>query len=298
MSERGTASRRWFARALTAAAVVLALTGTTVADAARAALAPCPTSRYRSARTLIIAHASGDWFGPPNTIEMLRASKAAGADVLDTDVRVTKDGQLVASHDDVVKVGRVQRSISRSTLAELRTLDLGDEWAGPRKNFPLRGKAVRVPTVPEVLAAFPKALISMEFKATGGERALCSLLRSTKRTGDVYIGSAGDAAVDVFAPLCPEVTTTVTDAMVPTMRAARQSGAAWCSPSPIGQPPLSRGSTFRLTKASVEWNHAHGLAMFTWTADTEASLRFVATLGVDGVYTARADLAKRILNRS
>ena len=298
MSERGTASRRWFARALTAAAVVLALTGTTVADAARAALAPCPTSRYRSARTLIIAHASGDWFGPPNTIEMLRASKAAGADVLDTDVRVTKDGQLVASHDDVVKVGRVQRSISRSTLAELRTLDLGDEWAGPRKNFPLRGKAVRVPTVPEVLAAFPKDLISMEFKATGGERALCSLLRSTKRTGDVYIGSAGDAAVDVFAPLCPEVTTTVTDAMVPTMRAARQSGAAWCSPSPIGQPPLSRGSTFRLTKESVDWNHAHGLAVFTWTADTEASLRFVATLGVDGVYTARADLAKRILNRS
>ena len=283
------------ALSLAATAAVVAGVGT---DAARAALAPCPTSRYRSARTLIIAHASGDWFGPPNTIEMLRASKAAGADVLDTDVRVTKDGQLVASHDDVVKVGRVQRSISRSTLAELRTLDLGDEWAGPRKNFPLRGKAVRVPTVPEVLAAFPKDLISMEFKATGGERALCSLLRSTKRTGDVYIGSAGDAAVDVFAPLCPEVTTTVTDAMVPTMRAARQSGAAWCSPSPIGQPPLSRGSTFRLTKESVDWNHAHGLAVFTWTADTEASLRFVATLGVDGVYTARADLAKRILNRS
>ena len=283
------------ALSLAATAAVVAGVGT---DAARAALAPCPTSRYRSARTLIIAHASGDWFGPPNTIEMLRASKAAGADVLDTDVRVTKDGQLVASHDDVVKVGRVQRSISRSTLAELRTLDLGDEWAGPRKNFPLRGKAVRVPTVPEVLAAFPKDLISMEFKATGGERALCSLLRSTKRTGDVYVGSAGDAAVDVFAPLCPEVTTTVTDAMVPTMRAARQSGAAWCSPSPIGQPPLSRGSTFRLTKESVDWNHAHGLAVFTWTADTEASLRFVATLGVDGVYTARADLAKRILNRS
>ena len=82
------------------------------------------------------------------------------------------------------------------------------------------------------------------------------------------------------------------------MRAARQSGEAWCSPVPIGQPPLSRGSTFRLTKESVEWNHAHGLAVFTWTADTEASLRFVATLGVDAVYTARADLAKRILNRS
>ncbi len=295
MGKRGRASRRRSPRAVTSAAIVLALAGIAVADAAPA---PCPTSRYRSARTLIIAHASGDWFGPPNTVEMLRAAKAAGADVLDIDVRVTKDGQLVASHDDVVKAGPTQRSISRSTLAELRTLDLGDGWAGPRKNFPLRGKAVRVPTVPEVLAAFPKDLISMEFKVTGGERSLCSLLRSTKRTGDVYIGSAGDAAVDVFAPLCPEVTTTVTDAMVPTMRAARQSEAAWCSPSPIGQPPLTRGTTFRLTKESVDWNHAHGLAVFTWTADTEAALRFVATLGVDGVYTARADLAKRILNRA
>ncbi len=292
MSKRG---RLRSARAVTAAAIVLALAGTTVADAAPA---PCPRSPYRSDKTRIIAHASGDWFGPANTIEMLRSAKAAGADVLDIDVRVTKDGQLVASHDDIVKVGPTQRSIRRSTLAELRNLDLGDGWAGPKKNFPLRGKAVRIPTVPDVLAAFPKDLISMEFKVTGGEQALCSLLRSTKRTGDVYIGSAGDAAIDVFTPLCPEVTTTVTDAMVPIMRSARQSGAAWCSPAPIGQPPLFRGSTFRLTRESVAWNHAHGLAVFTWTADTEASLRFVATLGVDGVYTARADLAKRILNKS
>ena len=138
----------------------------------------------------------------------------------------------------------------------------------------------------------------MEFKVTGGERSLCSLLRSTRRTNDVYVSSAGDAAIDAFAPLCPEVTTTVTDAMVPLMRAARQSGAAWCSPVPIGQPPLSRGATFRLTTESVEWSHAHGLAVFTWTAETEASLRFVASLGVDAVYTARADLAKRILNRT
>ena len=283
------------ARVVTAVALAVALGGARPAVAAAAA---CPTSPYRSARTLIIAHASGDWFGPANTIEMLRAAKAAGADVLDIDVRVTKDGHLVASHDDVVKAGPLRRSISRSTLAEMRSLDLGDGWAGPRKDFPLRGKAVRVPTVPEVLAAFPMNLISLEFKVTGGERSLCSLLRSAKRTGDVYISSAGDAAIDTFKPLCPEVTTTVTDAMVPTLRAAQQSGAAWCSPVPIGQPPLSNGSTFRLTKESVDWNHAHGLAVFTWTADTEASLRFVAKLGVDAVYTARADLAKRILNRS
>lgn len=282
------------ARIVTALALVGALA---FAETADAAIAACPKSPYRSARTRIIAHASGDWFGPANTIEMLRAAKAAGADAIDLDVRVTEDGHLVASHDDVVKVGSARRSIRTSTLAELRTLDLGDGWAGPKKTFPLKGKAVRIPTVAEVLAAFPKNLISIEFKVTGGERALCSLLLSTKRTSDVYVSSAGDAALNTFAPLCPEVTTTVTDALVPVMRAARQSGAAWCSPVPIGQPPLSSGSTFRLTKESVDWNHAHGLAVFTWTADSEASLRFVAGLGVDAVYTARADLAKKIFGR-
>jgi glycerophosphoryl diester phosphodiesterase len=211
----------WCSRAVATVAVVtgFAFGSMQVADAATAS---CPSSRYRSARTRIIAHASGNWFGPANTVEMLRAAKAAGADIVDIDVRVTKDGQLVASHDDVVKVGSTQRSISRSTLAELRSLDLGDGWAGPKKDFPLRAGTVRIPTVSEVLAAFPTTLISMEFKVTGGERALCTLLRSNKRTGGVYIGSAGDAAVDAFAPLCPEVTTTVTDAMVPVMRAARQ----------------------------------------------------------------------------
>ena len=65
--------------------------------------APCPPSIYRSNSTLIIAHAGGDFFGPPNTIEMMRAAKAAGADILDADVRITKDGVLVAAHDDLVQ---------------------------------------------------------------------------------------------------------------------------------------------------------------------------------------------------
>jgi glycerophosphoryl diester phosphodiesterase len=279
--------------------VVTAVAVTLSVPMSEAAVA-CPPSRYRSAPTKVIAHASGDYFGPPNTIEMLRAAKKAGADILDVDIHVTSDGELVASHDDLINVAPAGAkpktlSISESTAATVAAINLGPTWPGPKNNYPLARKQVRVPTVEAVLNAFPKDTISLEFKVTGGEQQLCDLLRQTKRTRDVYVGSAGDAAVDRFKPLCPEVTTTVTDAMVVVMRRVRESGEPWCAPVLIGQPPLRTGS-FSLSAEYVKWNHDHGLAVFTWTADDEATLKWVATLGVDAVYTARPDLAKKIFN--
>ncbi len=242
-------------------------------------IAGCVPSAFRSDRPVIIAHASGDWFGPANSIEMMGGSLAAGAEVLDLDIRMSADGILVASHDD----GIGETSIVDSTWQELQTLDLRDAWSNPKQ---LAYKnPVRIPTVESVFAAFPDKRFSLEFKVTGGEQQLCDLLRETKRTQSVYVSSAGDAAIDNFKPLCPEVVTTVTDAMVPIMQAAQRLGQDWCAPVPIGQPPLNQGD-FTLTKEAVDWEHAHGLAVYTWTADDEESLRLVKSLGVDGVYTA------------
>jgi glycerophosphoryl diester phosphodiesterase len=247
----------------------------------------CLPSPYRSAQPLIIAHASGDFLGPANTIEMMRAAIDSGADVIDVDIRITADGVLVGAHDDQLE----DRSIASSTLTELQELDLRDSWRNPRRL--VFAKPVRIATVESVLTAFPQKRISLEFKVTGGEQTLCDLLRATKRTRDVYVSSAGDAAIDTFSPLCPEVTTTVTDAMVPIMQAARESDTPWCAPVPIGQPPLEF-----VTAASVEWSRQHGLATYTWTADDEESLRKAFEAGVDGVYTGQPDLARRILEAS
>ena len=273
-------------------AVVLA-----VAQSARAATTSCPPSPYLSARPLIIAHASGSYFGPPNTIEMMRAAIAAGADVVDADVRTTKDGVLVASHDDTIRVDATHTvSIAATTYAELSRVDLGNTWVGPRHDRPLAGRGVHVPTIDAILRAFPGRRVGLEFKTTGGEASMCTLLRTQHRTGDAFVSSAGDAAVDRFKPLCPEVTTTVTDAMVVEFQKAQATGGAWCAPVKIGQPPLASG-TFRLTRADVSWDHAHGLADFTWTADDRTSLSAAAALGVDGVYTSRPDLARTIFRR-
>ena len=203
-------------------------------------------------------------------------------------VRMTKDGVLVAAHDDVVKAssGRAV-SIARTTYAELRLIDLGDMWAGPARNYPLAGTHVSVPTIKSVLETFPGNQVGLELKVDGAEEAACSLLRSLKRTGDTFISSGGDGPVTRFKSICPEAVTTVTDAMETEYLHAEATDSPWCARVGIGQPPLvDRG--VELTKENVQWDHDHGLADYTWTANTQSALRAVARLGVDAVYTDRA----------
>jgi glycerophosphoryl diester phosphodiesterase len=260
--------------------------------------ATCPPSSFVRAKPLVIAHASSTYFGPGNTIVGMRASLKAGADALDADIRITADGVLVAAHDDSLKAATgVDASISRSTFAEIRKLDAARTWKNPKGTYALRGRGITVPSIEEILRTFPKQRMSLEFKVTGGEQTLCDLLRTLKRTADVWVGSAGDAAVDTFKPLCPEVVTTVTDAMVPVMQAARETGSDWCAPVPIGQPPFYRTSGTWLTKESVRWSRDHGLATFTWTVDDPKDLAIVKKVGADGVYTGRPDLARKIFDR-
>jgi glycerophosphoryl diester phosphodiesterase len=279
-----------------ALAVVLVVSVATRADVVGAA--SCPKSPFISSPPLIIAHASSTYFGPPNTLVGMRAALKAGADALDADVRLTADGVLVASHDDTLDSFSTSKGSLRSTtLAQLKKLDAASKWKDPSGRFSLRGKGVRVPTIEEVLRAFPNRRISLEFKVTGGEKTMCDLLRKLKRTGDVWIGSAGDAAVDRFKPICPEVVTTVTDAMVVVMREVQRTGIAWCAPVPIGQPPFANGTRTFVTKKSVDWAREHGLASFTWTVDNPDDLDAAIRAGVDGIYTGRPDLARQRIAR-
>ena len=259
--------------------------------------AACPPSPFRHTRMLVIAHAGGEGLGPANTLEAMRASMKAGADVNDADVHITADGVLVAVHDDTVDATTNGTGLVRDkTLAELQALDASWSFAGPANDFPLRGTGVTIPTIEAVLTEFPNTLTSLEFKDDSGPapRVMCDLLRKLGRTGNVYMSSDTDPVIEEFKTLCPEVATTVTDALVPVMRAAQASGVAWCSPVPIGQPPYNENR--KPTAASLKWSHDHGLANFTWTVDDPATLRYLAKIGMDAVYTRRPDVARKIVD--
>ena len=145
-------------------------------------------------------------------------------------------------------------------------------------------------TIEEILTSLPGRLTSLEFKDDTGPapEVMCALLRRLGRTKTVHMSCDTDPAIEQFKADCPEVTTTVTDAMVPIMRAAQTAGTAWCSPVPIGQPPFS--ADHKPTKASLKWSHDHSLANFTWAVDDPDAIRHLTSIGVAGVYTRQPDI--------
>ena len=159
------------ARALLTLALLLVL-------AAPAAAAGNP---WLERRPLNIAHQGGEDEFPSNTMFAYKSALAIGADMLELDVNITKDGQNVVMHD--THLGRMchpELDVNDFTLAELKAnfdpacRDWKDSYAGIAtgerkvpKDLRKRGftrEDFQISSLREVLEAFPGTLVNIEIK--------------------------------------------------------------------------------------------------------------------------------------
>jgi glycerophosphoryl diester phosphodiesterase len=112
----------------------------------------------------IIAHRGASGLAPENTLSSIRKALEIGVDYIEIDVRLSKDGVVMVSHDSSLKrVGRINKSVQSLTLKELKEIDVGS-WFG--KAF--AGESM--PTLTEVLtviSSHPKPCgLMIELKQT------------------------------------------------------------------------------------------------------------------------------------
>src|SRR4051794_7165353 len=138
---------------------------------------------------LNIAHQGGEDEFPSNTLYAFRKAVRAGADMLELDIGVTKDGKVIVMHDTTVD-GKTNGhgTVASKTLAQIKRLDAAYWFAPARQDhyghdhpsaaYRLRGIATgrrpapkgftaadfRVPTLSEVMRAFPHTPINVEIK--------------------------------------------------------------------------------------------------------------------------------------
>lgn len=112
-----------------------------------------------------------------NTLPSIGAAFAAGATMVEVDIRPSADGVLMLNHEENLECKTDGRGkIYDHTVAELKTLDVGYGFtADGGATYPLRGKGVGVmPTLAEALAAFPDQAFLLDHK--DGSRATAELL--------------------------------------------------------------------------------------------------------------------------
>jgi glycerophosphoryl diester phosphodiesterase len=235
---------------------------------------------------IVIAHRGAPAEAPENTLPAFEAAVRAGADALELDVRLTADGAPVVIHD-----ATLDRTTDRTgpvgalTLAELRALDAGWHFTPDAgRTHPHRGGAARIPTLGEVLWAFPGLSVLVEIKEPPAQEAVRRVLLQEDATERCVVAAEHQEALRLFDE-------------PPFVRGASGqeiSSLYWAvmlrrrPPRPrfrfLSVPLRHRGLPVP-TAGFVAAARASGCAVHVWTVDSPATARRLWRRGVAGIVT-------------
>jgi len=161
--------------------------------------------------TLVVAHRGASAYAPENTMEAYRLAVKMRADAIELDVHLTRDGELAVIHDDTLErtTDQVGAVLDR-TMPELRSADAGYAFEAPDGTTPFRGKGLRIPTLPEVLAWLPEGIgLVVELKAREATAPTVEALRGSRvrEAGGVSVISFDEQAINEARELDPALPT-------------------------------------------------------------------------------------------
>ncbi|MFG2983739.1 glycerophosphodiester phosphodiesterase [Streptomyces sp. NPDC048258] len=214
---------------------------------------------------LTIGHRGVMGVEPENTLRSYLRAERSGMDAIALDLRLSKDGALVALHDpEVDRTTDGSGAVADLTLAELSGLDAGE--------------GERVPVFEDVLDAVRVPLrVSVRDRAAAG--VLAELLLRRDLTARVEVASSDEALLAGTARQVPGVRTVLhadsaDDTAGDLVARARTAGAATIAVD-----------IRRLSLETVEAAHAAGLRVTGLGVNTLDQLRLARALGLDGAAT-------------
>jgi glycerophosphoryl diester phosphodiesterase len=241
----------------------------------------------RRERPLVFAHRGGAKLGPENTIAAFARGLESGADGLELDVRLSRDGEVMVIHDDTVD----RTTDGRGPVAQHTANELG------RMN--VLGSDDGVPRLAEVLARFPNAPMIVELKE-GPElgRRAAEVVRRAGAFDRVVIGSYMRSALRAVRRSEPRVPTGSSHEECRLALFASRIGLAprWAAYRAF-QVPERTEATRIVSRQFVRLAHAAGLAVQVWVVDEPDDIMRLLDMGVDGIISDRPDLAVDTLRR-
>ena len=250
------------------------------------------TRPFLAQTPIALAHRGGALYGPnvglENTMTAFGNAVAMGYTHLETDVHVTRDGRLVAFHDN-----RLDRVSDHTGL--IRELS----WAQVREAT--LGETEHVPLLTDVLDAWPEIYLNVDLKAFGTGAPLWALIEERGLHDRVCVGSFSERRISEFRRFARgRVVTSAAPPGVALVRyAPRWLTRVLHSPAEVFQVPATiplRGRQVTVvTRRLVDTVHAHGKQVHVWTIDDAAEMNRLLDLGVDGLVSDRIDVLKQVL---
>lgn len=238
---------------------------------------------------LAFAHRGGaghpELLGLENTVTAFRHASDLGYVYLETDVQATSDGALFAFHDD--QLNRMTGSAG----------SIGDLTAAQVLEHRINGSEP-LPTMSELVDAFPEAFFNIDLKNPGAVQPLITLIDERGLHDQVLVGSFQPATLRAFRKAAGDRVATAAHPLEvlayllsPSARLAdRLTGSFQAF-----QVPLRRHGVPVVTKRLLAKAHRTGKHVHVWTVDDPDEIKTLVELGVDGLFTDRTDVLREVL---
>lgn len=237
----------------------------------------------RSLGMEVIAHRGDSVNAPENTLAAMEHAISLGANMMEVDIRLTKDGVPVVFHDEtLLRITGIDRPICELTSLEIRRLDAG-KWFLPEFS------GEQIPMLRELLeAAKGRIELMIEIKEVQNkEKLLEQTIAEIRKTGmerECFLASSSVEILSIGERGAPELKKIYIGRKIdPSVQKLPYiDGYSICSDG--------------ISKADVELAHDLRRKLYVWTVNNPWRIRKVMELGVDGVVTDVPELALKILN--
>lgn len=254
-------------------------------------------------RTLNVAHRGASGYAPEHTLIAYELGENMKGDYIEVDLQMTKDGTLIAMHDE--KVNRTTDgtgNVKDLTLAEIKQLDAGS-WFNekyPEKANP-EYTGLKVPTLEEVIQKFGRgSRYYIETKSPdvypGMEEELLRILSKYK-----LLGPNGPSSKVLIQSFSAE-SLLIINSMNPAIPLVQL--ISYSDPATITDDELNKieayavgigASHTKIDKTYVQKVRQHDLLMHPYTVNTKKDMNKVLDWGATGMFTNYPDVLNEVL---
>ncbi len=225
-------------------------------------------------RPLVIAHRGNSSRILENSLESIRSAVSLSVDMIEVDIRISRDRQLYVMHDKTTgRTAKTNIDLENATATEIRRIQL--------KN------GEPVPTLASMLTALSGTCgLNLEIKSRGAGALTAEYLRSSSYQGYILLSSFDEEEVLAARRVTPALATSVVfdNFTIHDVSGYRARGYDIVS---------LRKKT--VDEALIIRCHEQGIRVYVWTVDDEREMKKLLAWGVDGIYSNKPELLTEVV---